>query len=73
MTDQWFLDLDGTRSGPYQTNEILSLIAEGEVLPHHRIARGLKDPNWKTILDWRLEHARQAPAAPSPARKSASP
>jgi len=62
MTDQWFLDLDGTRSGPYQTNEILSLIAEGEVLPHHRIARGLKDPNWKTILDWRLEHARQAPA-----------
>jgi hypothetical protein len=65
MTDQWFLDLDGTRSGPYQTNEILSLIAEGEVLPHHRISRGLKDPVWKTILDWRLENARQVqPPAP---------
>jgi hypothetical protein len=62
MTEQWFLDLDGTRSGPYQTNEILGLIAEGEVLPHHRIARGLKDPVWKTILDWRLEHARKSPS-----------
>ena len=65
MIDQWFLDLDGTRSGPYQTNEILSLIAEGEVLPHHRISRGLKDANWKTILDWRLENARQIQAPPS--------
>ncbi len=68
MDDQWFLDLDGVRSGPYHTNEVLSLIAEGEVLPHHRIARGLKDLEWMTILDWRLDRAKiphsAAPVAP---------
>ncbi len=58
MADFWFLDLDGVRSGPYQTNEIMSLIAEGEVLPHHRISAGLKDKPWKSILEWRLEQAR---------------
>ncbi len=61
MTEQWFLDLDGVRSGPYQTPEVLSLIAEGEVLPHHRISRALKDSSWVTILDWRLEQARHTP------------
>jgi hypothetical protein len=58
MTEQWFLDLDGVRSGPYQTPEVLSLIAEGEVLPHHRISKALKDSAWSTILDWRLEQAK---------------
>jgi len=58
MIEQWFLDLDGVRSGPYQTPEIMSLIAEGEVLPHHRIATSLQGQNWKTILDWRLEQAK---------------
>jgi hypothetical protein len=59
MMQQWFLDLDGVRSGPYQTPEVLNLIAEGEVLPHHRIAQGLKDQSWINILDWRLDQARQ--------------
>ncbi len=67
MTEQWFLDLDGVRSGPYQTPEVLSLIAEGEVLPHHRISRALKDSSWVTILDWRLEQARHTPT-PEPRR-----
>ncbi len=58
MTEQWFLDLDGVRSGPYQTPEVMSLIAEGEVLPHHRISTSLKDASWMTILDWRLDQAR---------------
>jgi|GEM_PF-3189617 len=58
-TEHWFLDLDGVRSGPYQTPEIMSLIAEGEVLPHHRISNGLKDQSWVTILDWRLEQAKK--------------
>lgn len=58
MADQWYLDLDGTRSGPYPTNEVLSLIEEGEVLPHHRISRGLRNPDWITILDWRFEQAK---------------
>jgi hypothetical protein len=62
MTDQWFLDLDGVRSGPYQTSEVMGLIADGEVFPHHRIARSLKDTQWQTILDWRLEQARQIQA-----------
>jgi hypothetical protein len=54
MLEQWFLDLDGVRSGPYQTSEVLSLIAEGEVLPHHQISKDLKSQNWITVLDWRL-------------------
>jgi hypothetical protein len=78
MTEQWFLDLDGVRSGPYQTPEVLSLIAEGEVLPHHRISRSLKDSTWVTILDWRLEQARHTPApevrpAPPPPAPEVSP
>jgi hypothetical protein len=56
--DQWFLDLDGVRSGPYQTPEVLSLIAEGEVLPHHRISVGLKDAEWSSVLDWRMALSR---------------
>ena len=56
--EQWFIDLDGVRSGPYQTPEVLSLIAEGEILPHHRISMGLKDQKWITILDWRLNQAK---------------
>jgi hypothetical protein len=54
MLEQWFLDLDGVRSGPYQTSEVMSLIAEGEVLPHHQISTELKSQNWITVLEWRL-------------------
>jgi hypothetical protein len=54
MKDQWFLDLDGVKSGPYQTNEVLNLISDGEVLPHHLISTALKAKEWKTILDWKL-------------------
>lgn len=64
MTEQWFLDLDGTRSGPYQTPEVLSLIAEGEVLPHHRISTSLREQKWITILDWRLDQAKLSRKAP---------
>ena len=58
-TEQWFLDLDGVRSGPYQTPEILNLIAEGEVMPHHRISTSLKTQNWISVLDWRLDQAKK--------------
>jgi hypothetical protein len=73
MIEQWFLDLDGVRSGPYQTPEVMSLIAEGEVLPHHRISTSLREQRWVTILDWRLDQAKisQNPS-PSPFTKSRS-
>ena len=61
MKQAWFLDLDGVRSGPYQTAEVLSLIAEGEVLPHHQISTGLKGQEWRSILDWRLEQNEEPP------------
>jgi len=54
MSEQWFIDLDGIRSGPYQTSEVMSLVAEGEILPHHQIAMDLKSQKWMTILEWRL-------------------
>jgi hypothetical protein len=54
MSEQWYLDLDGVRSGPYQTSEVMSLVAEGEILPHHLIATELKSQKWTTILEWRL-------------------
>ncbi len=73
MIEQWFLDLDGVRSGPYQTPEVLSLVAEGEVLPHHRISIGLKDQPWTTILDWRLEQAKASAQAAIRAKESAPP
>jgi hypothetical protein len=74
MADQWYLDLDGTRSGPYPTNEVLSLIEEGEVLPHHRISRGLRNPDWITILDWRFEQAKATlKPAPAPTTPPSSP
>ena len=65
MIEQWFLDLDGVRSGPYQTPEVMSLIAEGEVLPHHRISTSLRDQRWITILDWRLDQAKISKTVPS--------
>lgn len=68
MAQQWFLDLDGVRSGPYQTPEVLGLVAEGEVLPHHRISSSLKDQPWTTILEWRLEQAKLS--GPSGEKKS---
>ncbi len=64
MMEQWFLDLDGVRSGPYQTPEVMSLVAEGEVLPHHRISTALKGEEWLTILDWRLDQAKIYQRAP---------
>ncbi len=60
MSEQWFLDLDGVRSGPYQTSEVMSLVAEGEILPHHQIAMDLKSQKWMTILEWRLNQNRNA-------------
>jgi len=65
MSEQWFLDLDGIRSGPYQTSEVLSLVAEGEILPHHQIATELKSQKWMTVLEWRLNHSRVATPLPS--------
>ena len=59
MAEQWFLDLDGVKSGPYHTPEVMSLVAEGEVLPHHRISTALRDAAWITVLDWRLEQAKK--------------
>jgi len=61
MLEQWFLDLDGVRSGPYQTSEVMSLVAEGEVLPHHLISTELKSQNWTTILEWRLAQNKMVP------------
>ncbi len=55
----WYLDLEGTRSGPYAFDTVQTLIAEGEVLPHHKISTALKDTDWVTILDWRLDLAQQ--------------
>ncbi|MBU6154641.1 MAG: hypothetical protein KGP28_10100 [Bdellovibrionales bacterium] len=72
MTDQWFLDLDGVRSGPYQTSEVMGLIADGEVFPHHRISSSLKDSSWQTILDWRLEQARQIQSKRTPQQSTPS-
>ncbi len=60
MSEHWFLDLDGVRSGPYQTSEVMSLVAEGEILPHHQIATDLKSQKWMTILEWRLNQNRNA-------------
>ena len=70
MVETWFLDLDGVKSGPYQTSEIYSLVAEGEILPHHRIAQGLKDQNWITILDWRFAQAKKLPGGNEPEVKT---
>jgi hypothetical protein len=53
----WYLDLDGIKSGPYEPQEILSLLAEGEVLPHHQISTQLKDEPWISLLEWRLKQA----------------
>lgn len=70
MQDQWFLDLDGVRSGPYRTIEVLNLISEGEVLPHHLIGTTLKSKEWKTILDWKLEIAKKNQPAPTEAKSA---
>jgi hypothetical protein len=72
MIEQWFLDLDGVRSGPYQTPEVMSLIAEGEVLPHHRISTSLRDQRWVTILDWRLDQAKISAQTSNPSPFSTS-
>jgi len=79
MSEQWYLDLDGVRSGPYQTSEVMSLVAEGEILPHHQIALELKSQKWMTILEWRLNQNRSStspeesssPVSVSPAQESA--
>jgi hypothetical protein len=68
-TEHWFLDLDGVRSGPYQTPEVMSLIAEGEVMPHHRISTALKEKSWITILDWRFEQAKKNSAQENEAKE----
>jgi hypothetical protein len=75
MQDQWFLDLDGVKSGPYQTSEVLSLVADGEVLPHHLIGTELKGKEWISMLDWRLAYGKSAaktesaPKPPIPEKK----
>ncbi|NDF15847.1 hypothetical protein EB061_11085, partial [bacterium] len=52
----------------------MSLIEEGEVLPHHRISRGLRNPDWITILDWRFEQAKATlKPAPAPTTPPSSP
>ena len=65
MKEQWFLDLDGTRSGPYTTHEITQLITAGDILPHHQIATELKGKEWKTILEWQLNFKRDQRASQS--------
>ncbi len=56
MAQQWFLDLDGIRSGPYKTHEVLSLISEGEILPHHLISSDIKNSQWHTLLNWQISY-----------------
>jgi hypothetical protein len=73
MSEQWFLDLDGVRSGPYQTSEVMSLVAEGEVLPHHQIATDLKSQKWMTVLEWRLNQNKSTPTFSPAQEKPSSP
>lgn len=63
MAQTWFLDLDGIKSGPYQNHEVLNLVTEGEVMPHHKIAPNLKTGPWISILEWRLEQSKKEEAA----------
>jgi hypothetical protein len=57
MGEQWFLDLDGVRSGPYDDEEIVALLKEGELLPHHKISYSIDEPEWQTMIEWRLKKA----------------
>ncbi len=57
MGEQWFLDLDGVRSGPYDDEEIVALLKEGELLPHHKISYSVDQPEWQTMIEWRLKKA----------------
>jgi hypothetical protein len=57
MGEQWFLDLDGVRSGPYDDEEIVALLKEGELLPHHKISFSVDQPEWQTMIEWRLKKA----------------
>lgn len=59
MTQTWFLDLDGIKSGPYQTHEVHRLMTEGSVMPHHRITENLKSNRWMSLLEWKLEQSKK--------------
>ena len=34
---EWYLDIEGTRSGPYTTHQIEGFLSDGEILPRHRV------------------------------------
>ncbi len=72
-TERWYLDLDGVRSGPYESTEIEALFTAGELLAQHKISESISNPKWLSIVEWRLlKTFQEAHHAPKQEKKIAN-
>lgn len=77
----WYLDVEGTQSGPYSADQLLGFLKEGEVLAHHRATTAQLSGRWVSmdeLLDWAesgralSEMTGPKPPPPPPPRKNSS-
>jgi hypothetical protein len=52
---EWFLKVEQTQTGPYTAEQIVSLLREGEILPHHQVTCARLQGKWITANE--LAHA----------------
>jgi hypothetical protein len=48
---EWFLEVEGNKTGPYTAEQILGLLTDGEILSHHRITSERVGNEWITAAE----------------------
>jgi hypothetical protein len=63
---EWFLEVQGTRTGPYTPEQLVGLLEDGEIPPQTRVTTERLNGEWISIEE--LAHALAPPPAEAPAR-----
>lgn len=62
-TKEWFLEVEGERTGPYPEDSVIGLFQDGEILPHHFVLHESSDGHLRlTVQEFIEAHAFLAPA-----------
>ncbi len=70
---EWYLDIEGARSGPYTTDQIEGFLKEGEILPRHRVISSRRPGQSVSVGDFVTAlHQHKLKASPEVSEVSAS-
>ena len=59
--EEWFLEVDGKRTGPFTSDQILGLLSEGEIPETARVTSNDLGERWITVSELEKRNASPSP------------